>query len=377
MTESSRITVVAAMGLCFWAGCWGNDPNVLRVSGQIEGVGVDVGSRVGGRVREVLVAEGDRVAAGDTLVRIEDDEALAQVAAAQAQYDQAAAVLAKLEAGARPEELEQAEAAARRAEQQYRLVEIGLRTQEIEAAKAAVDAARAQRDEARAEFKRLDPLFQQKVVSRQLYDKAKHALEAAAAQLEAAQKKADIAVQGSREEEIAIARAAYEQAQAALDLVRNGARAEDVAAARAAANAALAGLRRAETTAREMVVQAPRDGVVESLDVHPGDLVKPGSFVRIADPEDLELVIYVSAAALGQLRVGQKVRLTADSLGDEAFEAVIVQIASQGEYTPRNLQTEEERVQQMFGIKLTLNSTGGKLKAGMTATAHLDLRQEQ
>jgi HlyD family secretion protein len=100
-------------------------------------------------------------------------------------------------------------------------------------------------------------------------------------------------------------------------------------------------------------------------------LVKPGAIVSIVDPEDLKLYVYVSAAMLGHLRLGQKVPLTTDSDGAEIFEGTITYVAPAGEFTPRNLQTKEERVQQVFGVKLKLNSAGGHLRAGMTVTAHL------
>jgi len=208
-------------------------------------------------------------------------------------------------------------------------------------------------------------------------DKAQHAAQAAEAVFQASQQRYSAAVEGTRDEELAMAKASYEQAAALVRQLKNGARAEDVAAARAACDAAKADLERAEAAAREMVVSSPRNGVVESLDVHRGDLVKPGAIVRIVDPEELELWIYVSARVLGKLRLGQQVVCTADSLDDQEFAGAIVHIASQGEFTPRNLQTEEERVQQMFGVKIKLDSAGGKLKAGMTATAHLDLTTEE
>jgi HlyD family secretion protein len=174
-----------------------------------------------------------------------------------------------------------------------------------------------------------------------------------------------------RDEEIATAKAMYDQASAALAEVKRGTRAEDLAAARAARDAAAADRQRAEVALREMVVTAPMDGVIESLDVHPGDLVKPGPIVRMVNPEDLKMIIYVGAVMLGYLKVGQKVTLTTDAHGAETFEGTVARIATEGEFTPRNLQTQEERIQQVFGVKLTLNSAGGKLRAGMTATAHL------
>jgi HlyD family secretion protein len=92
---------------------------------------------------------------------------------------------------------------------------------------------------------------------------------------------------------------------------------------------------------------------------------------RLIDPEDLKVTVYMGAALLGQLKLGQKISLTADAHGSERFEGEVYFIASEGEYTPRNLQTQEERVQQVFGVKLRLNSNGGKLRAGMTVIAHV------
>ena len=361
---------VCLFSLIVVVGCTNGNNNALDVTGQIEAVTVGAGSRVGGRIIEVLVQEGARVKQGDVLVRLESSEADAAVTAAAARLAQAQATLTKLETGARPEEIQQAEAAAMRAEEQYRMVKKGLRTQEVKAAEDGANAARAQRDQARAEFARIEKLYQGKAVSQQMYDQAKHALEAVEAQYEAAREKQDMAVTGSRAEEINMAKAAYEQAAAALDLLKNGARREDIDAARALRDAAQADLERARVTADEMVIKSPRDGAVESLDVHPGDLVKAGPVVSVADPNDLELYVYLSALALGQVRLGQEVPLTADAYDNEEFESTIVQIATQGEYTPRNLQTKEERVQQVFGIKLKLDSAGGRLRAGMTVTAH-------
>ena len=108
----------------------------------------------------------------------------------------------------------------------------------------------------------------------------------------------------------------------------------------------------------------------------PGDLVQPGAIVRLVDPDNLELVVYVSAAVLAKVRLGQRIPLSPD--GDEnTYEGEIVFIANQGEFTPRNLQTEEARARQMFGIKLRVSSYNGALKAGMTLTAQIPLEQAE
>jgi HlyD family secretion protein len=158
-----------------------------------------------------------------------------------------------------------------------------------------------------------------------------------------------------------------------LDELRAGPRAEDIAAAKAALAVAKADVQRAETALSEMVITAPMDGLVESIDVRAGDLVRPGAAVRMVNPDDLELNVYVSAAMLGHLQVGQEIPFTTDSHGGERFTGAISHIASEGEFTPRNLQTEEERVQQVFKVVLKFDSAGGKLRAGMSATAHLDV----
>lgn len=364
------------IALSLLAGCKRENRDALSVTGQIEGIYVDAGSRVGGRIAEVKVEEGDRVKAGDVLVTIEADEAEAALQAAQAKVSQAEATVEKLKAGATEEQLRQAEAAFAQTEQQYQMALNGARVQEVGAAQAVANAAKAQRDQARSDYERIKRLYERDAVPAQRYDQARNAYQAAQAQYTATTEQSSLVESGARKEEIAMAQAARDRAKAALDEVRRGPRDEDIRVAESVVDAAKADAARAESVLREMAIMAPRDGVIETIDIHAGDLVKPGSIVRIVDPEDLELMVYVSAGVLGYLRLNQEVSITTDSLGDERFTGTVVQIAQQGEFTPRNLQTEEERVQQVFGVKIALTSNGGKLKAGMTATAHLPLVHE-
>lgn len=372
-TATILVLLVAATVL---PACQRQPESALAVTGQIEGVGVDAGSRVGGRVSEVLVKEGDHVKSGDVLVKLEAAETEAALMAARAKQAQAEATLEKLRNGATPEQLRQAEAAVAQTRELYRKAQAGAREQEVQAGAAMANAAKARLDEARATHNRVEKLYEQKAVSAQQLDQARAAFDAAQAQYNAASEQANLVEEGTRQEDIAQAKAALDRAQASLDEVKVGARAEDLAAAEAIVNAAKADVARAETALKEMVVTSPRDGVVESIDVHPGDLVKPGPIVRVVDPEDLDLLVYVSAGVLGRLRLGQEVKVTADSTGGEVFVGKVSRVASQGEYTPRNLQTQEERVQQVFGVTIDLTSNGGKLKAGMSATAHFDLAPE-
>lgn len=369
VTYPVYIAVVALLAL--FAGCMRNGGEIARVTGTIEGTTIGIGSRVGGRIAEVLAKEGDTVAAGDIIVRLECTEQEAAVAAAKAKLAQAEATLQRLETGARPEELEQARAAAEAAEAAYLMALNGARSEEIEAARAIADSARAQRDTARADFDRIQKLFEGRAVSQQMFDQALHRLEAAEAQFTAAREQLDLLASGTRNEQIQMAKADRDRAAAAFDLLKNGTRKEDIDAARAARDAAQAELARAEVLLGEMTVKSPRNAVIESFDLHAGDIIAPGPMLRLTDPDDLKLIVYVSALALGQLHLGDTITFTTDAHGDETFSGSITYIAPSGEFTPRNLQTEEERVQQVFGVRISFDSHGGKLRPGMAATALL------
>lgn len=348
----------------------------LEVTGQIEGNPIRAGSRVGGRVIEVLVNEGDAVAKDQVLVRLEPNEAQARYDAAAARVVQAQAMYDKIRKGAREEEIRQAAARVNEAEQHYNMALEGARSQEIAKARANLETAKANLDETMLIHERAVRLRNEGAVAQSELDAAFNAKEAAKGQYDAAREQLGLLVEGTRDEEIRMAQSALELAQAQYDELKNGAREEDVESTRAAVELAKADLALAEVSLDEMTIRAPMNGVIESLDVHPGDLVGPQPILELLDPDDLEVTIYVSAALLGKLRIGETVSLSTDSHGEERFEGQIIHIANSGEFTPRNLQTQQERVQQVFGVRLKLDSHEGKLRPGMTVTARLHAEAE-
>lgn len=356
-------------------GCQAANNGSLSVAGRIESINVEVGSLVGGRVQQILVAEGDAVEKGDVVVELETAEPESRVAAARASLAQAEAVLAKLIAGPRPEEIQQAEAAVAEAEAAYLMAVTGPRSEEIETARANASARRASVEQMQVDLQRAEALRADGAVSQQELDHARKQTEVAESTYKAALEQLDLLVHGTRDERIAMAKAARDRSCAVRDALYNGSRKEDIDAARAARDAAAAQVAAAQVALAEMTITSPMDGIVEILDLEPGDLVGPGPMVSIIDPERLELTVYVSAAVLGKLRLGQAVEFTTDSHGGARFPCRIVFISSDGEFTPRNLQTEEERVQQVFAVKLAFDSNGGRLRAGMTATVHLPLAE--
>ena len=213
------------------AGCGNTNHTSLAVTGTIEGTTIGVGSRVGGRISEISVKEGDNVAEGQVLVKLECGEQEAALAAAQAKLAQATATSDRLQNGARPEELDQAKAAADAAEAQYQMAVNGARTEDVKAARALADAAKTQADLARTEFDRAKKLYDGHAASKQIYDQASHGLDAADSQYKAAKEKLDLLVNGTRNEQIQMAKADRDRAKAAYELLKNGARKEDLDAA--------------------------------------------------------------------------------------------------------------------------------------------------
>jgi HlyD family secretion protein len=155
---------------------------------------------------------------------------------------------------------------------------------------------------------------------------------------------------------------------ATLDALRAGSRKEQIRQARAAAEAAAASARGAADTLRERVLRAPRDAVVERLLVAVGDLVSPATpVVRLADPNDLWIRVYVPEAHLAQVAVGSDAALRVDGI-TEPVPARVESIATRGEFTPANLQTPEERGKQVFAVRLRLAHPDPRVKAGMYAS---------
>ena len=158
--------------------------------------------------------------------------------------------------------------------------------------------------------------------------------------------------------------------EALLGLER-GNRPEDIAAARATLEAEQRQLGYLERQRAESLVTAPAAGVIESMDLRPGDLVGPNQPVaRMLEPSQLWVRVYVPEPQLGRVRVGQKAALTVDTFPKREFPGKLVEIRTQSEYTPRNVQTLDQRMDQVFGVKVAIDPTP-ELKPGMAATVRL------
>jgi HlyD family secretion protein len=295
--------------------------DVLSASGTVEATDADLGFQAPGRVASIAVREGDQVTAGEELARLDARELEASLRAANAQLSAAQARLTELERGSRPQELATAEAAARSAAQRA--------------------------EEARRNAERARTLFDGGAISRQAMDQAETALE--------------------------VAVAAQEQAEEQLALLREGPRTETISAQRALVEQARANATRVEATLSNAVINAPFAGVVTERHREPGETVQPGAPVlTILDPGDRWVRIYIREDQIGLVQIGLAADIVSDSYPDHAYEGEVVFIGSEAEFTPRNVQTQEERIKLVYPVKVRITGDPDfELKPGVPADVTL------
>jgi HlyD family secretion protein len=379
--QEIKLSLALLIAAFFHLGCANtglifNKKNDLVFSGTIETREIRVGSKVGGRVLEVMVVEGQEVQTGQPLVKFDIAELQTQFSQAQARVEQQRARLVRLERGARPEEKAQARAATETARATLEAVRNGPRPEEIAQARASVAAASAEVNSAEAEFKRMERLRETGDISRQDFDTAKFRFDNMRARLEAEKERLGLLLSGSRKEDIRAAEERFRQAQEAENLVLAGPRSEEIADARAQLNEAMARVEQIRVQLAEGEVTAPANSVVEVVSVRPGDLLTPNQPVaRLLERDQIWVRIYVPEPQLGLVKVGQRAKIVVDTFPKEPFDGAIEQINSEGEFTPRNIQSRDERAHQVFGVKVRIDNREGKLKPGMAADVTI-LRQD-
>jgi HlyD family secretion protein len=303
----------------------GDDADWLSASGTVEATETQLGFQAPGRLSEIMVREGDRVEVADELARLDLEDLLARREQADAGHAAARALLAELEQGARPEEVAQA--------------------------RSGRDAARQRLMDAERELNRAVRLEAVGAISQQALEKARLNHE--------------------------VSRSQYEQAQEQLGLVEAGPRAERIDAQRAQVRQAEAAVRAADVALANGVVRAPFPGLVTVRHREPGAVVPPGSPVlTVMDPDDRWVRIYVSGDRIGAVQVGSPVFITADTYPDREYRGEVIHIASDAEFTPKNVQTREERVKLVYAVKVRVTDDPTfDLKPGMPADVRIALAE--
>ena len=342
-------------------------------SGTVETREIQIGSKIGGRVTQVPVEEGQIVKAGAALVLFECDELKAQRAQAQAKVDQAHADLDKMLRGNRPEEIAQSDATARAQQASLDAARNGPRRQEIDQAQADYAAASADAANADIFYKRMEKLIATDTISRQQFDDARDKRVAAAQRAESSRQRLALLQAGTRPEDLRAAEDKYKQAEAAAVLAHKGFRREDIESARGRFAEAQGSVAELDARLREAELTAPADAVVEVVSVRPGDLVPAGRIVMtMLEASQLWVKVYIPETDLAHVRLGQHATVRVDSFGNRTFEGHVGQIASQAEFLPRNVQTKSDREHEVFGVKVYVDNAQQVLKSGMSATVRLE-----
>ena len=368
-----------------WLGWGSGNQRVLNVSGNIELTEVDISFKTAGRLVTLAVEEGDQVKKGALIARLDQEELLQRRESAAASLDSTRSRL--LQSGTAIEyqrqqteaQLSRSRAELDQAKAVLQELEIGSRRQEIESAKAALARAKAEQQRAQADWERAQSLYKDKDISTARYDEAKAQFESAQAQLQQATEQFDMVKEGPRKEDIDAAKAQVERAKANVRLAE-AARLElkrlqeEQLARKADTRQATAQLDVQETLLKNAEVTAPMDGVVLVKSAEPGEVLAAGTTVvtlgNLAKPW---LRAYINEQDLGRVKLGTAVKVTTDSFPGKTYSGRVSFIASEAEFTPKQIQTQEERVKLVYRIKIDVDNPAGELKSNMPADAEIPL----
>lgn len=357
--------------------------NVIRLSGNIELTEVNIAFKTAGRLVERSVDEGDPVKRGQVIARLDRDQLLRQLESQQAALASARSQLAQAKTSAEWQkqtlaaDLEQRRADLATAEAKLAELQNGSRPQEIQEAKAAVENSQAELDRATRDWQRAQVLHKSDDISTSQWDQFKNRYVSAQAGLQQAKERSALVVAGPRQEIIDAARGQVERAKASLrvgeanrlELLRREqelvTRSDEIERARA--QVALINSQLDDT-----VAVSPVSGVVLVKSADPGEVLAAGTtVVTVGDIDHPWLRGYVSERDLGRVKLGTKVKITTDSFPGKTYWGRVSFISSEAEFTPKQIQTSEERVKLVYRIKIDVGNPQHELKSNMPADAEI------
>ncbi|MBE0657114.1 MAG: efflux RND transporter periplasmic adaptor subunit [Bryobacteraceae bacterium] len=377
------IIVIVAIG-GFWAyKAWNGraDEGLIRLSGNIELTEVDIAFKTAGKLVELNADEGDAVKKGQTLARLDAAELERSLERESATVDGARSALAQLETGIQYQqeaiggEIALRQADLRQAEARLKELQTGSRPQEIEQARAAVAEAQAQHAQASADWTRAQRLISNDDITRQQFDQFKNRYDAASAALKRAAEALKLVEEGPRTEQIEQAKAVAERARAALRVAEAGRidiqrRRQELTMRKAEIERATAqkGVLSAQMSDRQ--VESPVDGVVLSKSAEAGEVLAGGAaLLTVGDIDRPWVRGYISETDLGRVKLGMAAEVTTDSYPGKVYKGTVTFINSEAEFTPKQIQTTEERVKLVYRVKIEVENPNRELKSNMPVDA--------
>jgi HlyD family secretion protein len=384
------LLLIAGLGVMAVRSGWlkQDDPNRLLVSGNIELTQVDISFKVPGKLVERAVDEGQFVKKGQLIARIDRDQMdrqrqrdTAGVDSARFQFDQTRTSIEYQEATLAAD-IDLKKADVRQAQAHLDELLAGSRPQEIQQARAAVTDAKAQYDQAKLDWDRAQTLYKNDDISTSQFDQFRTRFNSTAALLKQAEERLALTMEGPRKEDIESARAQVAHAQAALKLSEASRlevqrRREELQGRRAETARAQAQVAITDTQLNDMVVNSPVDGVVLVKSAEPGEVLAAGtSVVTIGDIDHPWLRGYINERDLGRVKIGSKARVTSDSYPGKEYWGRVGFISADAEFTPKQIQTKEERVKLVYRIKIDVDNPRRELKSNMPVEAEILLEQQ-
>jgi HlyD family secretion protein len=360
-----------------------NTTNRILISGNIELTEINIAFKTSGRLVERTVTEGDAVQKGMTIARLDQDQLVHQLATQQAALRTAEAQLTQAQTAVQLQkettdsDIQLKKADLAQAEARLEQLQAGSRPQEIQEAAAAVDSARAEADRASKDWERAQTLYKNEDISTSQFDQYRQRFEASAAALKQAQERLALVREGPRKEEIQAAQAQVARARAAVRMSEAGnldvqRRREDVAARQADVERMRAQVALIQSQMQDTVAASPVDGVVLAKSADTGEILAPGTTVlTVGDIDHPWLRGYISESDLGRVKLGAKARVTTDSYPGKVYSGVVSFVSSTAEFTPKQIQTTDERVKLVYRIKIDIENPQRELKLNMPADAEI------
>lgn len=299
------------------------DDSAIVLSGNIEVTEVDAGFKIAGRIAKLKAEEGEKVEKDKILATLDKVEFENIVSQNVAYLNERQILLEELKAGSRREELEQA--------------------------KANVSYTEAELVKSKKDYERIESLYNNGILSAQQFDSAKKSYEAAVSM--------------------------HKKSLESFNLVKAGSRMEEIKAAEKRVQYAKASLKAAEDKLNDTTIYSPVSGVILKKNAESGEIISPAMPVyTIGVLEKPWIKVYVKEDKLGLIKLGQRAEIKTDSFPSKIYEGTVTYISSEAEFTPKNIQTQEERVKLVFGVKISVKNRNDELKPGMPADVRLLLK---
>jgi membrane fusion protein YbhG len=390
MKKRRRILIILLLaavggGIWWWRTHNGDDGNRILVSGNLELTLVDISFKTSGRMVELKVDEGDQVKKGELIARLDPAELKQQRMRDQAQVQASQSNYRQLETSIEFQRATlESDIAAKRAEVNQMQAKLdamlaGSRKQDIQQAEAALADAKSQLEFAKQDWARSQTLFKNEDISAQQHDQYRWKFDSATQAVRQAEERLSLMKEGPRQEDIAGARAEVAKAQASLrtaeanrlELQRKE---QELNQRKAEIERSQAQVGMTETQLDDTRVESPIDGVVLVKSAEPGEILAAGTtVVTIGDLLHPWLRAYINQTDLGRVKIGQKVKLTTDSFPGKIYWGRISFISSEAEFTPKQIQTKEERVKLVYRIKVDVDNANQELKNNMPVDAEIVL----